>query len=137
MARDVFHAVVRKALELEGWRITHDPLELKIGKRDLFIDLGAELIAAELGEQKIAVEIKSFLGASPVSDFHTALGQFLNYRSVLRRQQPERKLFLAVPEKAFDDFFQTELAQVAIQDHQVDIVVYAIENEVIQWKPSN
>jgi XisH protein len=103
----------------------------------LYIDLGAELIGAELNEQKIAVEIKLFLSASLVSDFHTALGQFLNYRSVLRRQQPERKLYLAVPQKIDEDFFQTELVHIAILDHSVDIIVYNIENEGITWKPSN
>jgi ribonuclease BN (tRNA processing enzyme) len=103
----------------------------------LYIDLGAELIGAELNEQKIAVEIKLFLSASLVSDFHTALGQFLNYRSVLRRQQPEQKLYLAVPQKIDEDFFQTELVRIAILDHSVDIIVYNIENEGITWKPSN
>lgn len=137
MARDVFHGVVRSALEREGWTITHDPLELKIGRRDLYIDLGAELLVADMGEQKIAVEVKSFLNASPVADFHGAIGQYLNYRSVLKRQQPERNLYLAIPEKVFYDFFQTELAQVVIFDHQIDLIVYSPGTEVIVWKPNN
>jgi len=57
------------------------------------VDLGAEkLIAATKDHQKIAVEIKSFLEA--ISEFHTALGQFLNYRAVLKRKDPDRVLFL-------------------------------------------
>jgi hypothetical protein len=137
MARDVFHGVVRAALEREGWTITHDPLELKIGRRDLYIDLGAELLVADLGEKKIAVEVKSFLNASPVADFHAAIGQYLNYRSVLKRQQPERHLYLAVPAKVFDDFFQSELAQVAIVDHKIDLIAYSPDSEVLVWKPKN
>jgi hypothetical protein len=46
------------------------------------IDLAAEkLIAAEREGEKIAVEVKSFLErSSAISEFHTALGQFINYR---------------------------------------------------------
>jgi len=62
-ARDLFHEAVRNALIKAGWTVTHDPLHLKWQGKDLFVDLGAErLIAAELGNRKIAVEIKGFLG---------------------------------------------------------------------------
>ncbi len=45
----------------------------------MYIDLGAEkLLAAEKNGHKIAVEIKSFLGSSALSEFHLALGQFLH-----------------------------------------------------------
>ena len=72
-AKDLFHATVRKALEKDGWVITADPLVLTIGLRSVFIDLGAEkLIAAERGAEKIAVEVKSFIGASPISDLEVA-----------------------------------------------------------------
>ena len=52
----------------------------------LQIDLAAESaiayrllrsIAAERDSKKIAVEIKSFVGDSDISAFHTALGQYL------------------------------------------------------------
>ncbi|NET50444.1 MAG: fatty-acid oxidation protein subunit alpha, partial [Merismopedia sp. SIO2A8] len=96
-ARDVFHNAVKAALRKDGWTITNDPLYLRLGDDQLRIDLAAErLIAAERGHQKIAVEVKSFLAPSAVAEFHTALGQFLNYRAVLQVQQPERKLYLAV-----------------------------------------
>lgn len=65
MARDKFHHCVRRAIEKDGWLITDDPLRLSSGKVDVEIDLGAEkLLAAERGEEKIAVEIKNFLGHS-------------------------------------------------------------------------
>lgn len=75
-ARDIYHNTVKNALIKDGWTITHDPLSLKLrkGKR-LFVDLGAErLIAAEKDTQKIAVEIKSFVGASVMKDLEEALG---------------------------------------------------------------
>lgn len=79
-AKDLFHDAVRRGLEKDQWQISSDPLELEWEDVTVKIDLAAErLIAAERGEEKIAVEIKSFISPSPISDFHTALGQFLNY----------------------------------------------------------
>ncbi len=72
----------------------------------MYIDLAAEkIIAAERGIERIAVEVKSFLGPSLVTDFHTALGQFLNYRLALDGTDPDRVLYLAVPEPAYSAFF--------------------------------
>lgn len=109
MAKDLFHDVVKTALIKDGQQITNDPLSLKVGGVDLFIDLGAEkLLAAERGGRKIAVEIKSFVSHSSVSDFHLAIGQFINYRTALKLKEPDRKLFLAIPDGAYDTFFQRE-----------------------------
>ncbi len=70
MAKDVFHYAVRRGLEKEEWVITDDPLRIQAGGADMEIDLGAEkIIAAEPGEDKIAVEIKSFIGTSNISEF--------------------------------------------------------------------
>ena len=60
-AKDRFHAVVRIALEKEQWTVTDDPLRLEVGGTKFEIDLGAEqLLAAERGTEKIAVEIRDF-----------------------------------------------------------------------------
>jgi len=51
----------------------------------MYIDLGAEqMIAAEKKGKKIAIEIKSFIQNSFISAFHTALGQYINYRLGMR-----------------------------------------------------
>ena len=51
---------------------------MKFGGARVHADLGAErTLAAERGPDRIAVEIKSFIGASPVHDFEEALGHFL------------------------------------------------------------
>ena len=85
---------------------------IECGGVTIKIDLGAErLLAAERGEDKIAIEIKSFVSPSPISEFHTAWGQFVGYRRVLRDQQPERVLFLSVPVGAYKEFFVTDLIQ--------------------------
>lgn len=133
--RDIFHQAVRNALLKAGWTITHDPLVVQYGGVGLYIDLGAErLIAAERNGERIAVEIKSFLGASLVTEFHTALGQFLNYRLALDGQDPERTLYLAVPTDTYGNFFVLPFVQSAIARHRVNIIVddHEIE-ETTQW----
>lgn len=131
-ARDIFHNAVKAALQKEGWTITHDPLPMPYGGIDLYIDLGAErMLAAERGSERIAVEIKSFVASSLVSEFHTALGQFLNYRLVLEEQDPGRILFLAVPFETYNLFFTLPFPQLAIQRHQVKLIVYKAEQEEI------
>ena len=94
-AKDIFHNAVRSALEKEGWIITHDPLFIKIEELDFFIDLaGEKILAAEKDGFKIAVEIKSFIGASDLASFYIALGQFLSYRSALKKKKIKRNLYL-------------------------------------------
>lgn len=132
MAKDLFHDVVKTALIKDGWQITDDPLFLKVGGVDFFIDLGAEkLLAAERDGKKIAVEIKSFINTSSITDFHLAIGQFINYRVALKTADPERRLFLAVPEIAYNTFFQKEFPRMVIEQYQLELFVYDIENEVI------
>ena len=77
-AKDIYHDIVKNALIKDGWTITHDQLVLRWGTTDVYVDLGAEqLLAAEKHGQKIAVEIKSFVGRSDVDDLEKALGQYL------------------------------------------------------------
>ncbi|KKJ00211.1 XisH family protein [Prochlorothrix hollandica] len=132
MARDLFHDVVKQALIKDGWQITNDPLFLKVGGVDFFIDLGAEkLIAAERDGEKIAVEIKSFINTSSMADFHLAIGQFINYRVALKVAEPDRRLILAIPDIAHTTFFQKDFPKMVIQEYQLSVLVYDIENEVI------
>lgn len=135
-AKDLFHAAVKRGLEKDHWTITNDPLELEWEEVKVKIDLAAErLIAAERGEEKIAVEIKSFIGTSAISDFHMALGQFLNYRIMLEVNQPDRQLYLAVPLETYETFFQSQFAQTAITRYQLKLVVYEpIAEEIVQWR---
>ncbi|MDJ1183655.1 element excision factor XisH family protein [Roseofilum casamattae] len=135
-AKDVYHNTVKVALQKEGWVITHDPLVLELSSGRLEIDLGAEqLVAAEKDSIQIAVEIKSFLLPSATSQFHQALGQFLNYRVALKVKDSNRILFLAVPAKVYRNFFSGELAQLSIAEYQVKLIVFDSEQEVIvEWK---
>ncbi|MCC3508093.1 MAG: XisH family protein [Microcoleus sp. PH2017_17_BER_D_A] len=135
-AKDRFHDAVKQALLKEQWVITADPLILKIDKVKFEIDLAAEKVfAAEKAGQKIAVEIKSFLNPSAVTDFHSALGQFLNYRLGLQMNEPDRTLYLAIPLDIFESFFQERFTQEAVRQYQVKLIVYEpVQEVIIEWK---
>ncbi len=81
--RDREHEQVKHALTKDGWIITHDPLRLTWGAKDMYVDLGVEqFLAAEKGLIKIAVKIKSFRGLSEMEDLEKALGQYILYHDV-------------------------------------------------------
>ncbi|MDZ8140010.1 MAG: XisH family protein [Nostoc sp. DedQUE04] len=135
MAKDRFHNIVRNALEKDGWNITADPYEINVDDVDFEIDLAAEqLLGAEREGRKIAVEIKSFISPSNVSEFHTALEQFLNYRDALDKIEPDRLLYLAVRLPVYETFFQRKFIISAVEKYQLRLVIYDVEQEVIsQW----
>ena len=136
MARDKYHSVVRAALEKAGWTITDDPFIINVGTTDLQIDLGAQrLLAAEQGNERIAIEIKVFGNISLVQAFHTAVGQYMNYRVNLEEYHPERQLFLAVPKRIFETFFASELAIRSVKRLQIKLLIFDPETEVISWQP--
>jgi hypothetical protein len=134
-ARDIFHEAVRNALVNDGWTISKDPLHLKWGRRDLYVDLAAEkFLAAEKGGQKIAVEVKGFTSPSTLEALEQALGQFLIYRSVLRRLDVERMLHLAVSEDVYADVFARDVGQLVIEDYGIPLLVFDAQTEVIiKW----
>jgi hypothetical protein len=134
-ARDAFHNTVKQALIKDGWTVTHDPLRLVWGKREFFVDLGAErLLAAEKGGDRIAVEVKSFLGPSDMRELETAIGQFIIYESVLRRVAPERKLYLAVRQSIFRSVFEEPIGMLMRDDHDVRLLVFDEQaGEIVRW----
>jgi XisH protein len=135
VAKDLFHQVVKDALIKDGWNITHDPLPVDYGDVQMQIDLGAErLLAATKDAETIAVEIKSFVNPSNISEFHTAVGQYLNYRRALRAQEPKRVLYLAVPSQTYDEFFRLRFIQEGVEEYQIYLLIYDIEERsIVKW----
>ncbi|MFK7946173.1 MAG: element excision factor XisH family protein [Saprospiraceae bacterium] len=132
MAKDLYHDLVKEILVKDGWTITDDPYYVKWNP-EWQIDLGAEkIIGATKENEQIAVEIKSFLKASFSNEFHSILGQYLNYLSALKRTDPSRKLYLAVPEFVWNTKFQIEGIKVSIEDYDVKIFVYNIQTKKIK-----
>ena len=135
-AKDFLHNAVRTALEKDGWNITHDPLTIEIAGIQLHIDLAAErVLGAERAGQQIAVEVKSFMGRSPVNEFHLALGQILNYRSALREREPQRILYLAISDDIYNEFFTNPFIQNQLREHTIKLlIVNPIREEIVSWK---
>ena len=135
MAKDFYHEQVKRALEKDGWKVTDDPFLLESGKIKYQVDLGAEkLLSAEKGKEKILVEVKSFVGTSDINEFHRAVGQYVDYLVVLDEVEPERLLFLAVPDFAWNDFFQEKAIQKSLDFIKAKVLIYNAQKEtIVQW----
>jgi hypothetical protein len=136
-ARDLYHHQLKNALIKEGWIITNDPLRLRWGSKDMYVDLGAErILTAEKGSQKIAVELKTFSGVSEINDLENTIGQYVVYRSVMVRTEPERDLYLAVHQEIFTDIFEEPLGHILLEDYHILLVVFDYQTEeIIKWIP--
>lgn len=74
-AKDIYHDAVKNALIKDGWTITVDPYYIIYKKLRLIADLGAERsLSAQKGNDKIVIEIKSFLNPS----FIEVITQWIN-----------------------------------------------------------
>ena len=135
MARDKFHQEVREALENEGWKITDDPLYLKVGQIPILIDLGAEkIIAAEKGDEKIAVEIKTFGLASFITALYEAVGKYIVYREALEHIASDRILYLAMPSKVYKKFSKEPIVKNVFFRYDIKIILYKTDlNKEVEW----
>jgi hypothetical protein len=138
MAKDIYHELVKAALENEGWIITHDPyyLSVGIGRRRVAADFGAEkFLVAEKGLEKILVEVKSFISTSNINELHHSVGQYDFYALLLEEQEPERIPFLAMPQDAYEDLIREPIIQTFLDRHRVKIIVFDINKPLIHtWK---
>lgn len=134
-AYDKYHNVVKKALINDGWTITDDPYKIKADSRIIRIDLGAErLIGAQKANEKIAVEIKSFLKKSQITAFYEALGQTTYYKTLLKDNDPKRLLFLAIPLRAYKGIFSEPYVKKIMTESNIYLIVYDIYKEkIISW----
>lgn len=135
MAKDVIHDAVKAALENDGWTVTAEHYTVRYEELTIFPDMAAErMLAAERGPQKIAVEVKSFLGRSTVHEVKDAIGQYVIYQTYLAEVEPERKVYLAISTKTYHDIFQLKAVQRLIQRFSVLLIVVEIEQkEIATW----
>ena len=125
-AKDIYHEACVRALEKDGWTITHDPLTVAVEGTNLMIDVGAErVVSAERDGRRIAVEVKSFVSLSAVQDLKEAAGQFLVYDLALRQSESDadRVLYLAVRSAVYDTVFQAGVGKLLMQNKE----------EIRQW----
>ncbi|MEM6318911.1 MAG: element excision factor XisH family protein [Bacteroidota bacterium] len=136
MAKDKYHDLVKTALEADGWTITDDPLVIEITNyKKLQIDLAAEkLLIAQKGKEEIAVEVKSFVGISTLHEFYKALGQFLFYELALKKEMPEKTLYLAVPSDVYRDFFTADFVEELLANQRINLLIYnVLQKSIDQW----
>ena len=135
--KDIYHDIVVEALEDDGWTITDDPLQVSIGDTDLYVDLAAErVVGAVKDEVKIAVEIKSFLGASKVNDLEMAIGQYNISRDVLAEVQPDRGVYLAVPRRVDKGVLSSPFGRLIVERQSLKLLVFdETKTRRLLWKP--
>ena len=130
---DFHHSLVVEALKADGWTVTDDPLHIKYGDTNFYIDLGAEkVIGAEKEGQRIAVEIKGFMNASDMAELEKAIGQSVLYSGILEEMQPERIYYLAIPLRAYHDVFLMPTGQVALRQFPIHLIVYSEQQARIE-----
>lgn len=91
------------------------------------------MLVAERANQRIIVEVKSFLNRSLIYDFHQAYGQFGFYLKALRKFHPDRILFLAMPEDIFGEFMDKPYYRDFIREEMRLMVFNPIEKIVTAW----
>jgi XisH protein len=136
MARlDKIHHAVKNALIKDGWTITDDPLSFLFETQRVLIDIAAEKVfTAEKEGRKIAVEVKSFLSVAKMNEFYGAIGQYDVYSVYLEELEPERKLFLAVSQEIYKDFFERKAVQLVTRKKNIAILVVNVETEeIVEW----
>lgn len=136
-AKDIYHDACVRALQKDGWNITHDPLRVPIDATTLLIDVGAEqMVTADRDGERIAVEIKSFVSLSAVQDLKEAAGQFCLYELALQTsaEHRDRTLYLAVRQEMYQRVFVKGIGRLFMEAHKLRLIVFDPDTEEIrQW----
>ena len=135
MAKDAYHETVKRALEKDGWLITHDPFVLKYKDLTVYADLGAEKIFIQNEkESKIVVEIKVFSGKSKTTEFEKAKGQYDIYLFAMRKNEIDRILFLAVSTEIYEGIFLRPSIQEIVAEEKINLLIFDAPNEeIVKW----
>ena len=132
---DSIHNAVKNSLIKDRWKIIADPYILEYNTAKLYADLAADrTIAAEKLEQKIIVEVKSFLGTSIVQNFKEALGQYDIYQCIIETLEIDRKLYIAITTDTYKLLNQNPITKLVMEKRKVSLVIIElITEEVEEW----
>jgi len=62
------------------------------------------------------------------------VGQYLLYRTVLERLEPEREIYLAVPEQVIGQVFRRALGALIREDYEVRLIGFDPgREEIVEW----
>lgn len=135
-AKDRYHATVKRALIKDGWQIRREQINLIVEARQFQLDLCA-FAEIEGSLTTIFVEIKSFLGHSPVEDLAAASGKYLLYRLALDESgQENTALYLAVPDTAYAAILTERIGTLARDRIAMKLLVFSTtQEEILEWIP--
>lgn len=137
VAKDIYHEPFVRALQKDGWKITHDPLSILIDATTLLIDIGAEeMVTADKNGERIAVEIKSFISLSAVQDLKEAVGQFWLYELALQKSpgHRDRTLYLAIRAEMYESVFVKGVGKLFLERHALRLIIFNSDTEEIrEW----
>lgn len=133
--KDRIHEAVKNALVKDGWMITDDPYRIEYEDADVYADLRIEKAThGESTRRVLVIEIKEFVGVSPMARLEEALGQYQVYRSYLRQTAPEEQLYLAVDQASYDALFRRKSFQRIVEDYRLALLIVDVpREEVTQW----
>jgi hypothetical protein len=134
---DYYHEHVRKALENDGWTVTHDRMPIPFDDTFAEIDFGAErVIIATKQLETIAVEVKNFLHPKKkMSELEKSIGQYVAYRTSLKVNDSNRKLYLAITEEAYQRIFTKPLMASIVRDINICFIIFnPYTYKITLWK---
>ena len=80
------------------------------------------------------LKLRALLGDRALYDFHGALGQYMVYRNLIQLTDPEYKLYLAIDDLVYKNFFQRKSIQLITNENKLLLMVVEMEKEeILQW----
>ncbi|QXE22560.1 putative fdxN element excision controlling factor protein [Richelia sinica FACHB-800] len=69
-----------------------------------------------------------------MKDFELALGQYILYRNLINLTEPEYKIYLAIKESTYQNFFTRDSIKEIVELNQILMIIVNVEKEeILQW----
>nr|WP_236117024.1 XisH family protein [Hassalia byssoidea] len=82
------------------------------------------------------MRLKNFEVEKAIADLEQAIGQYVLYRLLLNRVDPEREIYLAISDITYDEIFNEPIGEVVISDLPMQLLVVDVEKiKVKLWIP--
>jgi len=113
------------------------PVPYTVLVNPLVTPLGAEQDLPYDCERRIAVEIKSFFGASDIQELVVALGLFSIHRDILSEVERDCVLYMAMAQRVHEGIFSELLGQLVLRRQQLRLLVFReTEARIVTWEPT-
>lgn len=85
---------------------------------------------------RLRLRLKNFEVEKAIADLEQAIGQYVLYRLLLNRVDPEREIYLAISDITYDEIFNEPIGEVVISDLPMQLLVVDVEKiKVKLWIP--